>query len=111
MPKRIGTLPTLSLLLIFTTLAFAQTQKDVNGRVFEADTKRGIENLEVKLTPPNNSGLPIRLANTGQNGTFRFAQVTQSHYLLEVSQGANLLYRVEVDLATTGDLEIPLQKR
>ncbi len=91
--------------------ASAQGSKDVTGRVFDAANRRGIENLEVKLTPPRNSNLPIRLTSTDQNGGFRFPQVRQSRYLLEVSQGANLLYRSEVDIATASDLQVPLQKR
>jgi hypothetical protein len=56
-------------------LTAAQQLNNLDGRVFETATKRGIENLEVKLTPPTNSDLAVRLASTDQNGQFRFAPV------------------------------------
>ena len=58
----------------FVLVAAAQQFNNVDGRVFEAATNRGIENFEVKLTPPTNSALPVRLANTDQNGQFHFAR-------------------------------------
>lgn len=81
------------------------------GRVFDATSKRGIENLEVKLTPPKQSRLTIRVANTDQNGLFAFKQLARSRYLLEVSQGVHLLYRVEVDANTSDRLDIPLERK
>lgn len=89
--------------------AAAQQLNDLGGRVFEAPNNRGIENLEIKLTPPTSSALPVRIATTDQNGQFRFAQVKQSHYLLEVSQGPSLLYRAEIDTGRQNQIEIPLQ--
>jgi len=91
-------------------LAAQPMPRDLGGRIFEVPSNRGIENLEVKLTPPRGSNLAVRLASTDQNGGFRFAQVSPSRYLLEVSQGPNLLYRNEVDAATAGSLDIPLQR-
>jgi hypothetical protein len=88
-----------------------QPSQDFDGRVFEDVSGRGIENLEVKLTPPASSRLPIRLANTDQNGQFRFSQVKQSGYMIEVSQGANLLYRRQIDTGQLTHIDIPLQKR
>jgi hypothetical protein len=84
---------------------------DLEGRVYDQATGRGLENLEVRMTPPSNANLPVRLANTDQNGQFRFPQIRPNHYLVEVSQGPNLLYRVQIDAATQTQLEIPLQKR
>jgi hypothetical protein len=91
--------------------AWAQQAADLEGRVFDQANGRGLENLEVKMTPPNNANLPVRLANTDQNGAFRFPQVRLSRYLLEVSQGPNLLYRVQIDAGAQTHVEIPLQKR
>jgi len=96
--------------LLGCALLTAQSVRDVNGRVFEVTSRRGIENLEVKLTPPRSSDLAIRLASTNQNGEFHFTQVKPSKYLLEVSQGPNLLYRNEIDASTADSIEIPLQK-
>jgi hypothetical protein len=89
----------------------AQQVNHLDGRVFEAASNRGIENLEIKLTPPTNSNLSVRLSGTDQNGNFRFAQVGRGRYLLEVSQGASLLYRAEIDTGQQNHIEIPLQKR
>ena len=91
--------------------AAAQQINNYDGHVFEAASNRGVENLEVKLTPPTRSDLPVRLASTDQNGQFHFVQVRQGRYLLEVSQGPNLLYRAEIDSGTQNRIEIPLQKR
>jgi hypothetical protein len=92
-------------------VSWTQQASDVDGHVFDQGNGRGLENLEVKLTPPTSANLPIRLASTDQNGQFRFSQLKPSRYLLEVSQGANLLYRVQVDAAAQTHLEIPLQRR
>jgi hypothetical protein len=102
---------TLSMLAVCTVQLSAQDAKDVGGHVFESATKRGVGNLEVKLTPPSNSNLAIRLTSTDGNGNFRFSQVRQGRYLLEDSQGPSLLYRGEIDAATVTNVEIPLQKR
>jgi hypothetical protein len=92
-------------------LTAAQQLNNLDGRVFETATKRGIENLEVKLTPPTNSDLAVRLASTDQNGQFRFAQLRQGRYLLEVSQGPSLLYRAEINTEKQNHIDIPLQRR
>ncbi len=91
--------------------AAAQQPNNFDGRVFEAVSNRGIENLEVKLTPPTNSDLPVRLAGTDQMGQFHFAQVRQGRYLIEVSQGPSLLYRAEIDTGRQNHIDIPLQRR
>jgi Carboxypeptidase regulatory-like domain len=90
---------------------WAQQAVDVEGRVFDQANGRGLENLEVRMTPPTGTSLPVRLAYTDENGVFRFPQVRSSRYLLEVSQGPNLLYRVQIDAGPQTHLEIPLQKR
>ena len=96
--------------LLGCALLTAQATRDLNGKIFETTTKKGIENLEVKLTPPRNSDLAIRLASTDSRGEFHFSQVRPSKYLLEVSQGPNLLYRNEIDALSVSRIEIPLQK-
>jgi hypothetical protein len=88
-------------------LTAAQQLNNLDGRVFETATQRGIENLEVKLTPPTNSDLAVRLASTDQNGQFRFAQLRQGRYLLEVSQGRSLLYRAEINTEKQNHIDIP----
>lgn len=96
---------------VATQLVHAQTSKPFSGRVFNAQSKRGVENLEVKLRPPRNSSAPIMIGTTDQNGTFRFAKVQIGMYLLEVSQGPYVLYRREVDLSKVDTVEIPLRRR
>jgi hypothetical protein len=90
---------------------WSQPAIDFGGRVFDADSKRGVENLEVKLIPPKQSRLPIRVASTDQNGAFLFRQLARGRYLLEVSQGVHLLYRAEVDVNQQDRIDIPLQRR
>jgi Carboxypeptidase regulatory-like domain len=89
----------------------AQQAHDLGGRVFDADTSRGVENLEVRLTPPRAVRAPIRVAATDKNGSFVFRQLAAGRYLVEVSQGPNLLYRGEVDTATTSQMDVPLRRR
>jgi Carboxypeptidase regulatory-like domain len=84
---------------------------DLSGRILEATSMRGIENLEVKLMPPRSSPLGVRLTSTGPDGGFHFAGVRPGRYLLEVSQGPNLLYRSEIDAGTQNNIEVALQKR
>jgi len=92
-------------------VVYAQTFKAFNGRVFDAQTKRGIENLEVKLRPPTASSAPILIGNTDENGIFHFSQVKPGRYLLDVSQGPYLLYRAEIDAAQTSSVDIPIERR
>src|SRR5262245_627287 len=90
----------------------ARTQaSDFGGRVFNAGTARGIENLEVKLTPPRSANLPIRVASTDGDGRFMFQALVHGRYLLEVSQGMYLLYRIEIDTRQSDRVDIPLQPR
>lgn len=91
-------------------LACAQTT-NFSGRVIDAQSHRGIANLEIKLRPPSNSSAPVLVGNTGQNGAFRFSNVQVGRYLVEVSQGPYLLYRAEVDLSKTHQLDITVQRR
>jgi 5-hydroxyisourate hydrolase-like protein (transthyretin family) len=92
-------------------IVHAQASKAFSGHVFDAQTKRGIENLEVKLRPPSSSTAPILIGTTDQNGVFRFSQVRIGVYLVEVSQGPYLLYRGEVDISKLDRIEIPVQRR
>lgn len=105
----------LSIVAIFLTSAVPAigqaTAVDFSGRVIDASTKRGIENLEVKLTPPRGVRAPIRVASTDVNGGFLFAKLARGRYLVEVSQGVNTLYRAEVDVARMNRLDVPLQRR
>jgi len=91
--------------------AHAQASKSFGGRVFEARSKRGIQSLEVKLTPPKGSTAPVMIGTTDQDGEFRFAQVRLGVYLIEVSQGPYPLYRGEVDISRQDRIDIPVERR
>jgi Carboxypeptidase regulatory-like domain len=97
--------------LVSPIVAAPQSAQDFNGRVFDATSKRGIENLEVKLTPPRESKLPVRLATTDPNGAFVFRKLVRGRYLLEISQGLFLLYRGEIDTARQPRVDIPLKPK
>ncbi len=92
-------------------LAAPQQAVDFSGRVVDAASKQGIQNLEVKLTPPRQSKLPVRLATTDRNGTFVFQKLARGRYLLEVSQGLFLLYRAEIDTARQTHVDIRLKPK
>ena len=49
-----------ALVLLLAVPAGSQPAVDFSGRVFDADSKRGIENLEVKLTPPRRAAVDSR---------------------------------------------------
>jgi hypothetical protein len=111
MPRSISTVALL-LSLSVAAAAHAQTQAiDFTGRAFNTSTGRGIENLEIKLTPPKSVNLPIRVASTDGDGKFLFRGLVHSRYLLEVSQGIYLLYRIEIDTRQSDHVDIPLQPR
>jgi hypothetical protein len=98
-------------LLLLSAAAIGQQAADFSGRVFDAETKRGVENLEVKLTPPRGVRASIRIASTDRNGAFLFPKLMPGRYMIEVSQGINLLYRAEVDTAKTSKLDVPLRRK
>jgi Carboxypeptidase regulatory-like domain len=108
---RIASVSVLALLLLPGVSFSGRQALDFGGRVFDADTNRGIENLEVKLTPPRGVKASIRVAMTDRNGSFVFRQLASGKYLVEVSQGANLLYRGEVNTGTSPQLNVPLRRR
>jgi hypothetical protein len=103
------------LVAVVTVLALTspelRAQSDLRGRVFDADSRDGIENLQVKLTPPRQSKAPIRIANTARDGHFLFGKLASGRYMVEVSQGTTLLYRAEVDTTLTSQLDIPLRRK
>jgi hypothetical protein len=92
-------------------LAAAQNAADLPGRVFDAATKSGIPNLQVKLTPPRTVRLPARITSTGTKGEFLVRQLVRGRYLLEISQGVTLLYRAEIDTSKVARVDVPLKRR
>ena len=97
--------------VMWPTTVLSQQAGDLSGRVFDAASHNGIENLEVKLTPPRESKLSIRLASTDRNGAFVFRRLDRGRYLIEISQGLYLLYRAEIDTTKQDRVEIPLRRK
>lgn len=104
-------LAAIALVAFLAAPAVSAQSADFEGRVFDAATKDGIQNLQVKLTPPRRVKAPIRIANTARDGSFRFARLVRGRYLVEVSQGATLLYRAEVDTTKVTRLDVPLRRK
>ena len=100
----------LSLLVTAAATAAPPQVADFTGRVTDTD-HRGIANLEVKLTPPRDTKLPIRLGSTDRNGVFLFRQLAPGRYLVELSQGVYLLYRAQVDTTKESHTDITLRSR
>jgi len=107
--KRIAALS--FLIFVVSQSAHPQDGKPFGGHVFDAQSKQGIPNLEVRLRPPKGSTVPSMLGTTDHNGLFRFAQVKPDRYLLEVSQGPYVLYRAETDTTQVNSVEIPIERR
>jgi hypothetical protein len=101
----------LALALTAAVAVAAQSASDFSGRVFDADSKAGIANLQVKLTPPRQAKASARITSTGAKGEFTVRQLARGRYLLEISQGVTLLYRAEVDTAKTARVDVPLKRR
>jgi hypothetical protein len=101
----------LSTLLVIARTAPAKGETQFYGRVVEAESGSGIQNLEVRLMPPSSSQQSVRLTRTDQKGYFKFSRLTQGRYVLEVSQGVYLLYRNVVDTGTKQPFIIRLRKK
>lgn len=91
--------------------AEGQQRVSFSGRVFDADTKSGIQNLQVKFTPPRSSRLPVRIATTDASGSFLFQELARGRYLVEITQGPHLLHRAERDATKITRLDVPLRRR
>jgi hypothetical protein len=86
-----------------------EVRKDhISGRIYYLSDNSGISNLVVKLTPSRElmdrisrteiEKLIDRTSITDQNGQFNFTGLPKWHYLLEVYNGPNLLYRDIMDM-------------
>jgi hypothetical protein len=109
MPRKIGFIV---LLMFFSTqFAPAESSKQFSGHVYDTQSKSGIANLEVKMTPRSASNAPVLIGTTDAGGTFLFKNAQVGTYLLDVLQGPYLLYRNEVDLSKIDSVEIPVDRR
>jgi Carboxypeptidase regulatory-like domain len=95
--------------ILWPLTGVGQQSSNFTGRVVEATSKRGVPKLEVRLTPPRQTKLPIRVTSTDQDGVFLFRQLVRGRYLLDISEGLYLLHRVEVDTSQLNRIDIPLR--
>jgi hypothetical protein len=97
----------------FTSRAVGQPDSVVlEGTVQDVHTKVGIPNLTMRLIPPNNVRSPERIVRTDSRGNFRFTD-PNNHYhgrhLLEVYQGAQLLFRDEINTLQLRRIAVPVR--
>lgn len=83
----------------------------VTGRIFDSTTNEGISGMTVKLTPPRATGRPARVTLTDSQGAFEFREPAKGRYLLEVHQGATLLYRRVIDTARNSKFQVQLRQK
>jgi hypothetical protein len=83
----------------------------ISGRIFDSSTNEGIPGITVKLTPPRASALPQIVIRTDSEGRFDFGRVATGRYLLQVYQGATLLYRRVIDNSKDSRFEVPLRPK
>jgi hypothetical protein len=83
----------------------------ISGRIFDNSTNEGIPGMTVKLTPPRASALPQIVLRTDSDGRFDFGKVEKSRYLLQVYQGATLLYRRVIDNSEDSHFVVSLRPK
>jgi hypothetical protein len=79
------------------------------GIVYDADTKKGIPNLTVKLVPPKQAKAIESATATDAYGNFSFPRAQGGKYLLEVYFGLTLVHREVVNAMGGARVEIPLR--
>jgi hypothetical protein len=79
------------------------------GTVYDADTKKGIPNLTVKLVPPREAKAVEAATATDADGNFSFPRAQAGKYLLEVYFGLTLVHREVVNTGGGARIEIPLR--
>jgi len=68
-----------------------------SGQVSDTAQQKGVGDLVIKMTPPENSPEPQLISKTAPDGTFKVNDLQGKEYLLEVYQGPKPLYRGVVD--------------
>jgi hypothetical protein len=96
----------IALLLALATPAAAQPTFGLHGRAFETAHDQPLPGLTVRLVPPHTQKRPLTVTTTDDHGNYQLAGVPAGRYLLEAYQGANLVFRVVVDVNqdTTRDI-------
>jgi hypothetical protein len=83
----------------------------LDGRVHEATSGKGIVGLTVKLIPPKNTGIPEKITFTGNQGEFHFFDIKCGQYMIEAYQGVTILYRDVIMITQDTQKDIALQKQ
>jgi hypothetical protein len=84
----------------------------LEGTVRDLATDRGLPGLTMRLIPPNSERSPVRIVRTDERGNFRFRDTNNRYlgrHLLEIYQGAELVFRKEID--TKKDWKIKIRVR
>jgi hypothetical protein len=86
-------------LLVVAAPAVAQQPTfSLHGRAFETAHDQPLAGLTVNLVPPPALKRPQIVTTTDDRGNYQLAGVPAGRYLLEAYQGANLVFRVAVDV-------------
>ncbi len=83
----------------------------ISGRIFDSATNEGIAGMTVKLTPPKATRRPQLVTRTDVQGAFDFGKLEKGRYLLQVYQGATLLYRRVIDSRQNSRFEVRLRPK
>ncbi|MGA7501378.1 MAG: hypothetical protein WBX00_31990 [Isosphaeraceae bacterium] len=105
--------------LLFISQAMGQPKPPppdvvLEGTVRDLAAQRSLSGLTMRLTPPNSVGSPVRIVRTDERGNFRFSDPNNRYHgkhLLEVYQGADLLFRKEIDTQLPRDRRILVRVR
>jgi hypothetical protein len=98
----------IALLLALAAPAIAQQAFGLRGRAFETAHDQPLAGLTVKLVPPQAQKRPQMVTTTDDSGNYQLAGVPPGRYLLEAYQGANLVFRVVVDITQDTSRDIGL---
>jgi hypothetical protein len=103
---RVSTVFLISFLVVLSALA---AQASLSGRVFDADSGRGIPSLTIRLEAPGGGGQIVTY--TDADGRFALSKLSAGRYLLTVLQGSTLLHREVVDINGKTIKDIGLRRR
>jgi len=110
-PIALLTLPALLLSLDARAIELNVERGTVSGRIFEAGTGHGIPNLVVKLIPSRQLQAPQKITATNADGGFKFVDLRDGRYLLEVYQGITILHRSVLDTNVETHKVIELRRK
>jgi hypothetical protein len=96
----------IAVIFALATPASAQATFNLHGRAFETAHDQPLAGMTVKLVPPQGTKRAQVVTTTDDSGNYQLPGVPAGRYLLEAYQGANLVFRVVVDINgdTTRDI-------